>query len=349
MILFGAFIKFFTVVAVVALVGGQALRAVEPATGEQKKAFREALDAAQAQSDGALSITGSDGWYFFNKELLHLLSERYWGEGVNNPLPAILDFKAQLDKAGVELLVVPVPAKAAIYPDKLSASIPSPPSTPRDLADQDAAFIEALQSHGVEVLDLTGDFLQARGGGVDTHCRTDTHWSPEGVRIAAKKIAEKVSGNSWISEQPRLPVRTEVAEIQIRGDLTPADGPIEKLPAHRVVEANVPDSVGIPDSRTSPVVLLGDSHNLVFHSGGEMHASGAGLADQLCMELGFPMDVVAVMGSGSTAARRNLARRKDNLEGKKLVIWCFSSREFTQGQGWAKVPVIKESVAPISR
>jgi alginate O-acetyltransferase complex protein AlgJ len=57
------------------------------------------------------------------------------------------------------------------------------------------------------------------------------------------------------------------------------------------------------------------------------------------------MDVVAVMGSGSTAARRSLARRKDNLAGKKVVVWCFSTREFTQGQGWAKVQVVKEAAA----
>jgi len=47
------------------------------------------------------------------------------------------------------------------------------------------------------------------------------------------------------------------------------------------------------------------------------------------------------MGSGSTAARRSLSRRKDNLAGKKLVIWCFSTREFTQGQGWAKIQTVK--------
>jgi alginate O-acetyltransferase complex protein AlgJ len=72
-----------------------------------------------------------------------------------------------------------------------------------------------------------------------------------------------------------------------------------------------------------------------------MYAEGAGLPDQLALEFGFPIDVVAVRGSGATPARRNLARRKDNLAGKKLVIWCFTSREFTEGEGWDKVQVIK--------
>ena len=341
MIFSRAFSKLLAVLVWVALLGGQNLHAAEPATAEQKKAFREALDGAIARPEGAMAVPGRDGWLFFDKELRHLADGAYWGQGANDPLPAILDFKSQLDKVGIELLVVPVPAKAAIYPDKLTALIPPPPATPGNLAEQDAAFIEVLTSHGVRVLDLTGDFLEARGAGVGTYCRTDTHWSPEGIRIAAEKIAELVSPSSWVAAQARLPVRTEAAEIQIRGDLAPADGPMETIPARRVVEANVPGSTGIPDSRNSPVILLGDSHNLVFHAGGEMHANGAGLPDQLCLALGFPMDVVAVMGSGSTAARRNLARRKDNLAGKKLVIWCFSTREFTHGQGWAKLQVVK--------
>jgi alginate O-acetyltransferase complex protein AlgJ len=29
------------------------------------------------------------------------------------------------------------------------------------------------------------------------------------------------------------------------------------------------------------------------------------------------------------------------LVGKKVVIWCFSAREFTESAGWQKVPVVK--------
>jgi len=72
-----------------------------------------------------------------------------------------------------------------------------------------------------------------------------------------------------------------------------------------------------------------------------MQARGAGLADHLALKLGFPVDVVGVRGSGATPCRINLLRRGDSLAGKKLVIWCLSAREYTQGQGWRKVPVVK--------
>jgi alginate O-acetyltransferase complex protein AlgJ len=51
-----------------------------------------------------------------------------------------------------------------------------------------------------------------------------------------------------------------------------------------------------------------------------------------------------VRGSGATPARTTLMRRvrsnPNYLKGKKLVIWCFSAREFTESSGWQKVPVV---------
>ena len=38
-----------------------------------------------------------------------------------DPLPAIVDFNNGLEEAGVKLLLVPVPPKVAVYPDKLHA------------------------------------------------------------------------------------------------------------------------------------------------------------------------------------------------------------------------------------
>ena len=71
--------------------------------------------------------------------------------------------------------------------------------------------------------------------------------------------------------------------------------------------------------------------------------AGAGLPDQLALELGFPVDLVAVRGSGATPARINLLRRAQKdpnyWAGKKWIIWCFAAREFTESDGWRKVPL----------
>lgn len=65
------------------------------------------------------------------------------------------------------------------------------------------------------------------------------------------------------------------------------------------------------------------------------------IPDHLAYQLGFPMDVVAVRGSGATPSRLNLFQRRDKMRGKRVVVWCLSVREFTEGQGWRKVPVIQ--------
>ena len=93
----------------------------------------------------------------------------------------------------------------------------------------------------------------------------------------------------------------------------------------------------------SPILLMGDSHTLVFH---DFLAERAGLLDQLALEIGIAPYLIGTRGSGATPVRLSLYRRslKDQgfLAKKKLVIWCFTAREFTEAsQGWQKLPVAK--------
>ena len=81
-----------------------------------------------------------------------------------------------------------------------------------------------------------------------------------------------------------------------------------------------------------------------------MHAAGAGLPDQLAFELGAPVDVLGVRGSGATPARVSLARRAranpNYLAEKKVIIWCFGARELTQADAWKIVPLAKVQEPP---
>ena len=55
------------------------------------------------------------------------------------------------------------------------------------------------------------------------------------------------------------------------------------------------------------------------------------------------VDLVAVRGAASTAARVNLLRRAQRdpayWDGKRMVVWCFAARELTEGDGWPVVPI----------
>lgn len=300
-------------------------------------------------------VRGLDGWLFIGSELRHLGLRRFWGPRAAqvsrasrpewaDPLPAILDFKAQLEGAGIDLLFVPVPAKAAVYPDRVPGLAGADPSLRFD--PEDAAFYQVLREQGVEVIDLAPEFHRLRQ--VDdrpVYCRQDTHWAGPAIEETARLIAAQLRRRSWFESVPKGQFETERRSLEITGDLwrmlDDASTAKETLSLGFVGRRTGAGLEPVETWRESPVLLLGDSHGLVFHAGGDMHASGAGLADHLARELGFAVDLLAVRGSGATPSRIALLRRGDGLAGKKVLVWCLSVREFTEGaQGWRLLPIL---------
>jgi hypothetical protein len=312
--------------------------------------------AAKAEQAPRPVVRGQDGWLFVGSELRHLGLGRFWGSRAvevsraakaewADPLPAILDFKAQLEGAGIELLLVPVPAKAAVYPGLVPGLAGADSSLRWDSAD--AAFYEVLRKEGVAVIDLVSEWRRApETDDRPLYCRQDTHWAGPAIERTASLIAASLRQRPWMESAPRERFETERRSVEITGDLwrmlDEPSTPKEILSLEFVGRRTDAGLEPIEPWRESPVLLLGDSHDLVFHSGGDMHARGAGLADHLAKDLGFPVDLVAVRGSGATPSRITLLRRRDNLAGKKVVIWCMSVREFTESaQGWRPLPVVR--------
>lgn len=311
--------------------------------------------AGEAEKNGSMAVAGSDGWLFLAGELRHLGAGQFWGEAASrvsrsakpenaDPLPAILDFNDQLKKIGVELIFVPVPPKAVIYPDMLPG-FTNKNETAR-LDHIDAEFYTLLRSKGVKVLDLTDFFLQNKKHPQGAlYCRQDSHWSGNGCVLAAEKIVAAMRPLPGHNDRQTNLFKSSWRTVEINGDLWQAfknkDIIHEKLSVRNISETVAGGSIE-PDAG-SRVILLGDSHNLVFHAGEDMLTMGAGLPDQLAFELGLPVDLVAVRGSGATPARINLMRRsqqrKDYWKNKQCVIWCFSAREFTESDGWSKAPI----------
>ena len=130
-----------------------------------------------------------------------------------------------------------------------------------------------------------------------------------------------------------------------------AFGPDKKSGSHGVCKRSEKIAVrAISDKDTraainpdpnSPLLIIGDSHTLVFH---DFLAEKSGLPDQLAYETGFAPDLIGTRGSGATSVRVSLYRRAkkdpEYLAKKKIIVWCFAAREFTESdQGWDKVPV----------
>jgi hypothetical protein len=317
-------------------------------------AFRGELArlAREAESVDRIAITGLDGWMFFDQELRHVSLDRLWGADATavprsrpaddaDPLPAIMDIKRQLDELGVELLLVPVPPKAVVFPEKISDGLQIPIPVPR-LDPNHQQFFDRLRAEGLDVLDLTKLFIAERFHPEGTlYCRTDTHWSGSGCVVAASAIAAEVRDRPWYNELETRSFGATWYSTSIVGDLTQDRGipaPREEVRLRGIVTRTESGLAPVDADQNSPIVLLGDSYNLVFHAGGDMHATGAGLPDQLAFELGLGIDIVAVRGSGATTARVQLLRRAqaapDYWDRKQLVIWCFAAQELTESDSW---------------
>ena len=340
---------FFSLLLLVASVQPRPATA-EIALSERQQAFRRELTAevATLEKSGTATAVGRDGWLFLTGELRFLAQGRFWGDAAAktgrahkaewaDPLPAILDFNRQLHERGIELLLVPVPPKGAIYPEKIGLETTVPPAEAAPYLEE---FFGELRRRGVSALDLTPIFAahreDARG---PLYCRTDSHWSGVGCVLAAQAIAQKVR-QLLPNESSRNSYHRDWREINISGDLaalTPAgkSGP-EQISVRQLSSAVQPDP-------GSPLLLMGDSHTLVFH---EFLGERAGLLDQLAAELGYAPDLIGTRGSGATAVRVSLYRRSRSdpnfLAKKKVVVWCFAAREFTEAdQGWVVQPIVR--------
>jgi len=324
-----------------------------PLSELQQKFLNELAGKSRAaQSENAAVIAGVDGWLFLSSDIRFLSAGQFWGADASkvsrahkpesaDPIPAIVDFRDQLKKRGIDLLLMPVPPKAAIYPEKIVPDV--------DLHGETAApylgrFYDELRKHEIDVVDLSPVFLQNR---TNEHgpvfCKTDTHWSGLGCVLAAETIKDKI--HEKLGGQPRKDYAAEWKEITIKGDLGDLAGSnIKKPEPEKIAVRTISDKgtgAAINPDADSPLLIIGDSHTLVFH---DFLGEKSGLLDQVAYEIGFAPDLIGTRGSGSTSVRISLYRRarKDPgyLAKKKVIVWCFAAREFTESdQGWDKVPV----------
>jgi lysophospholipase L1-like esterase len=306
---------------------------------EDRAAFTEPpREAVQAALTGTLregngkTFIGRDGWLFLKPAL-----DALTGYGPLNPEPdsvakdpnraaweaplaAIKTFAGQLEDLGVQLVLVPIPVKPMIYPEHITRRQYSAPLQHSDAADF-YRQIEALPN--ARVIELADAFWSQKAG-AQLFLKQDTHWTPEGMQLAASEIAERLSLSGeapWTIAAP--------ADIENIGDLVeqlklPGDGRGEFEPERvqiGVVEGFTPDP-------GASITLLGDSFTNIYSSKSLNWGEGAGFAQHFACKIGRPLDVIAINGQASTGVRRELAKRgAQHLKKKEMVIWAIAARD----------------------
>ena len=294
-------------------------------------------------------MQGKDGWLFLASELRLLGHGPFWGEHAESeeadPLHSITDLNSKLEELGIQLIFCPAPPRAVIYPDKILDD-----AAPGLRVDEDLqAFYAALREKGVTVVDVTETLIEARGeddalGPVS--CEQDSHWSPRGLRIVAEAVVQEFADDDWLADATKGSFTEQQPEpLLYVGDL------VRQLEGHPATQSRTTISrmTDDPAGQTpltfddaSPVLLLADSHGLVFSTGDDMHCTAAGFGEALSAEVGFAIDRMARRGSGDQV-RRDLARRfirkPEEAAQKKVLIYTFAARTLLTGTNWKPVPL----------
>lgn len=271
-----------------------------------------------------------------------------------DPRVAILLLKEQLAQRNIKLIVVPTPIKAMIHPEKLS-----PRYNGRQTALQNASyerFKQEMEREGVLVFDAAPVLMMAKAKGDRVqYLATDTHWRPEAVELAAERLKDFI--REHVSLPPLSPIgyRAERSEMTQLGDLAVMLGLPEKqrvFPRERVSLRKVFGAGGEPwqPQKTADVLVLGDSFSNIYSLGAMGWGEGAGFIEQLSYALQRPLDRITRNDNGSYATREflagELAKGRDRLAGKRLVIYQFAIRELAVGN-WKRLDLQPGSVARV--
>lgn len=330
----------------------RALRDFEDAI-ETTSILRRALPTAQLVlyrglgSGNEKVFAGHDGWLYYREEVDHLIGRGFFDakllerraatpeDGARpDPMPAIVDLARQLDARGIALLVVPLPVKAAIYPENLASGTRAPVANPST-----AELFARLAVAGVRLFDPTAILVAAKAETREPlYLATDTHWSPDAVELVASAVAQTT--RSLAPLPPPEVCERAPRRWRAQGDLA-AMLPLPGFAKLRDEDREVRDVTAVggrstwPPDRASPVLVLGDSFSNIYSRGRDPNGVRASFADQLGCALGFPVDAITRDGGGASGTRvalqEALRRGDDRLAGKRVVVWQLSMRELSSG------------------
>jgi hypothetical protein len=303
---------------------------------------------------------GDQPWLFYRPGVDYLLGPPFlhpvhlrkraaggseWATAIEpDPRVAILDLKQQLARRGIALLIVPTPIKAMIYPEKLSHRYIGRQTKLQNPSYE--RFKEEIEREGVLVFDAAPLLMGVKTKGDQVqYLATDTHWHPEAVELTAEKLKDFIRERVPLPTLPPSGYNVERSDITQLGDLAVMLG----LPSNQRIflreKVSIRKVFGVggeswQPQKTADVLVLGDSFSNIYSLGAMGWGEGAGFIEQLSYALQRPLDRITRNDDGAYATREMLAgemaRGKDRLAGKKLVIYQFAIRELAVGN-WKRI------------
>lgn len=280
-------------------------------------------------SGNTQAVVGRGGWLHFRADIQHLTGPAFLDRP---PAWAEMEAFARLRAPDRELFVLLVPAKTAIHPERLIPELAgaAPLANPST-----AELVRRLELAGIRVIDPAPLLVAAASStGRAQYLATDTHWTPEGMDLAARTAAEAIAPS--LSGPAPGGYSRRAGSVAGQGDLArllrlPENSGLfaaEAVSIQRVFRAGA----AVRPQREAPILLLGDSFSLIYSDPSLGFGDSAGLAEQLAFHLQQPVDRLAVYAGGAREAlARELGADPSRLDGKRVIVYQLAARHLSAG------------------
>lgn len=210
-------------------------------------------------------LVGRDGWLFTDEEFECVKDHT---KNLEKNLSYITQVQKDIAAKGVKLVIAIVPSKARVYKEYLGNNI-----VPSCRENVYSDIITHLNSHNITTVNILENFIQSDDKDA-LYLKTDTHWTGNGARLAAKVIADNVPTDdltaksydtSVVNEQPYegdlLRYLPGVSDALIKPDM---------MQMYQTEEAVIEDNAEHDDSASAlalfgddipPVTLVGTSYS----------------------------------------------------------------------------------------
>jgi SGNH hydrolase-like domain, acetyltransferase AlgX len=255
-------------------------------------------------------LTEKNRWLFYKDEYEYCLRR------LPENQKAIEDFSNHLDRKGIKLIVVPIPDKIEVYPEKICGF------SVANVVVQRAELIRRLSHVGVDVIDLLPAYKRAKKS-KELFLPDESHWTQPAIDIAARLIGDRirqivpsttVQVRSYLQKHATIP--------DFLGDLAEPSVPdsMKAARCYHYTSVMVSDNQPYRDTIDSPVLVIGDSNVYRWEQ------YGAHICAHIAMMLGYPVTKFAKVGGSVGGPEMLKFESKSFVESRKVIVWIFTSR-----------------------
>ncbi|MEP3199055.1 MAG: hypothetical protein ABJO57_14350 [Lentilitoribacter sp.] len=273
-------------------------------------------------------VVGNNGWFFTKEEFETSLNA---DQSLQYTFDRISEFKLELENRNIELVIVPLPAKSDIYPEKLATF-----QHASAVSDRYIEFLDGLRDLGVVTISSREALLEAKNE-LPVFLKSDTHWSAFGAGKVAKEVAMSLPLEDYGIESNEFEL-DNAGKVSFWGDLTTYITSEDLAPFVGLSKEST--ELFVAETQSEEVVsdLFGDDarHDVVLVGTSYSANENWSFVEQLKAELSVDVLNLSEEGKGPATPMLNYINGGliDEYE-TKVVIWEFPVRYIGQEILWS--------------